>query len=144
MKSTAQYTNYRHEEREASGTIGTRYNQQVVGLDVLARHGEAESAHSGAVGARYQFRDIGTGGTLRTPSTYDNSAALFLVEEWVVQRLRLQGGVRYDWSRYVPYEKNSGILVNDRIIPTDPRTFGSFSGSVGSLYTGTPTCSART
>jgi iron complex outermembrane recepter protein len=134
MRSVMSYTNYQHLEREASGSVGTRFDQHVLATDLLARHGTSTTRHSGVVGARWQFRDIATGGTLRTPSTRDNALAAFIVEEWARDRLRLQGGARYDWAHYDPYQDNAGILVNGELIPTRPRTFANFSGSLGALY----------
>jgi iron complex outermembrane receptor protein len=84
------------------------------------------------VGARVQARGIRTGGSLRTPSTDDVSAAAFLVEEVALGRVRVQGGLRYDWARYDPRER-AFVRVGDESTPTDPRTFGSASGSLGAL-----------
>jgi iron complex outermembrane receptor protein len=134
VRATAGYTDYSHEEIEAGGSLGTSFAQTVGQGDVIARHKALGPATEGAVGARYQYRDIATGGTLRTPSTYDNSAAAFIVEQFGRGPLKLQAGARYDWAHYVPYKKNAGILVGGQLIPTRPRTFGNVSGSLGALY----------
>src|SRR5262249_41976952 len=133
LKLTATYTDYDHEEIESGGSLGTSFAQQVTTAELLARGGDEGSRRQTAVGARWQYRNIETGGTLRTPSTYDNSAALFAVEEASFGRARLQAGARYDFARYVPYARNHGITINGRTIETGPRSFGSFSGSVGTL-----------
>jgi iron complex outermembrane receptor protein len=127
------YTFYHHQEIESGGSLGTRFAQHVASGDAIARHGTHGALHEGAIGARYQYRDIRTGGTLRTPSTYDQSAALFIVEEIARGPMRIQGGARYDWAHYVPYARKNPVLVNNVAIPVDPRTFGSFSGSLGLL-----------
>jgi iron complex outermembrane receptor protein len=129
---TAGYTDYGHRELEASGAVGTRFDQQLGQADLLVRHGEVGAVTSGALGARVQARGIVTGGSLRTPSTDDYGAAVFLVEEAALGRVRLQGGLRYDWARYEPRER-AFVRVGDDRFPTDPRTFGAFSGSLGAL-----------
>jgi iron complex outermembrane receptor protein len=114
------------------GSVGTRFDQQLGQADLLVRHGEVGAVTSGALGARVQARGIVTGGSLRTPSTDDYGAAVFLVEEAALGRVRLQGGLRYDWARYEPRER-AFVRVGDDRFPTDPRTFGAFSGSLGAL-----------
>ncbi|MGH7460407.1 MAG: TonB-dependent receptor [Longimicrobiales bacterium] len=63
------FVSYRHVELENSGAIGTLFEQQMFNADVLARHGPKGIAEMGALGLRAQYRDITTGGSLRTPST---------------------------------------------------------------------------
>jgi iron complex outermembrane receptor protein len=127
------YTDYGHSEIEGSGVVGTRFDQQLAQADLLVRHGAVGRLASGAVGARVQVRGVTTGGSLRTPSTDDVSAAVFVVEEAAVGPVRLQGGVRYDHARYTP--RTSGVVrIGDVRIPTDARTFGAVSGSLGALF----------
>ena len=132
VRATAAYTDYGHRELEASGAVGTRFDQQLGQSDLLVRHGAVGAVASGAVGARLQARGIVTGGSLRTPSTDDYSAAAFLVEEVALGRVRLQGGLRYDWARFEPREE-AFVRVGEERIPADPRAFGAFSSSLGAL-----------
>jgi iron complex outermembrane receptor protein len=134
VKAIGTYTDYSHEEIEHGGSLGTSFTQQVTNANVIARHTGIGLITEGAIGANWQYRDIHTGGTVRTPSTYDNSAAFFAVEEAAAGKFRLQGGLRYDWARYTPHNKNAVVVVNDSLIPALPRTFGSVSGSLGTLY----------
>ena len=133
-RASASATRYRHEELEAGGSLGTRFSQTLAQGDVLARHAKPGSTVEGAVGARFQYRDIVTGGALRTPSTYDHSAAAFAVEQWTVGPLTLVGGARYDWARFVPYERGAVVIVNDQQLPALPRTFSNVSASAGALF----------
>jgi iron complex outermembrane recepter protein len=134
VKAVATYTDYRHSEKEPSGSVGTRFNQQISNVNLLARHGARGAFSEGAIGANWQYRDIQTGGTVRTPSTYDISAAIFGVEEATKGNVHMQAGLRYDWATYNPYEKGAVVIVNDKAIPARRRTFGAISGSVGALY----------
>jgi iron complex outermembrane receptor protein len=128
------YTNYAHTETEPSGAIGTSFGQDLAQGEIVARHGSTGALSEGALGARFQYRDISTGGTLRTPSTYDVSAAGFAVEEIGRGSLRLQVGLRYDWARYTPRDTTSFVSAGGERIPVRSRAFGSVSGSVGVLW----------
>ena len=131
------YTAYDHQEVTASGSVGTSFDQDLIGGDLVGRHGPIGPLALGAIGTRVQYRDITTGGSLRTPSTFDWSAAGFIVEEVGTGALRGQVGARYDWSRYEPREQTT-IFVGGELVPVRPRTFASVSGSLGLLYTATP------
>jgi iron complex outermembrane receptor protein len=85
------------------------------------------------MGVRAQFREITTGGSLKTPSTFDLSLAGFLVEELGTGPIRLQVGARYDWARYTPREQTT-ITVGGEEVPVRERTFGSVSGALGALF----------
>jgi iron complex outermembrane receptor protein len=131
---TGQFTDYVHKELEPSGALGTRFDQQLVASEGTYRHESLGPFGEGAMGVRAQYRDIRTGGTLHTPSTYDWSAAGFAVEEIGFGPWRAQLGVRYDWARYVPRDTTAFITAGGERIPVRPRSFGSVSGSVGVLY----------
>ena len=132
VRLAAGYTDYGHQEREASGGVGTTFAQELGQGEVLVRHGAVAGRTSGAVGGRVQVRAVTTGGSLRTPSTDDVSAAGFVVEEARLGRVRVQGGVRYDYARYTPRER-AFVRVGDVQTPTVPRSFGAVSGSLGAL-----------
>jgi iron complex outermembrane receptor protein len=134
VRAAGSYTRYHHAELEQSGAVGTEYSQQLASLDALARHGEVGPAALGALGLQAWYRDIQTGGSLRTPSTYDYSVAGFVVEEIGSGRLRLQLGARYDWARFVPRDTTESIFAGGQRIPIRPRSFGSISGSAGLLF----------
>ncbi len=128
------FTHYHHTELEPSGAIGTEFTQDLVQANAVARHGPAGWLSEGALGLRGQYRDIATGGTLRTPSTYDLSLAGFVIEELGHGPVRLQAGLRYDWAHYVPRDTTSFVSAGGRRIPVRLRTFGSISGSIGVLW----------
>jgi iron complex outermembrane receptor protein len=134
MRAGAVYTDYQHTELESSGSVGTFFQQRVAALDAVANHEEAGPFRLGAIGLRGQYRDLQTGGTLRTPSTYDFNAAAFVVEELGSDRVRVQAGARYDWARVVPRDSTAYVGVGGERLPVHPRTFGNVSGSLGLLY----------
>jgi iron complex outermembrane receptor protein len=75
LKGTGTFTNYTHLEIEGSGAVGTRFDQRIFSSDILARHRPLGPLSEGAMGVRAQYRDIQTGGSLRTPSTRDLNLA---------------------------------------------------------------------
>ena len=131
-------TDYHHVELESNGDVGTVFDQLMVNGDVMARHPNWGPFSMGAVGLSGHYRDIQTGGSLRTPSTYDFALAGFVVEEIGTGSTRLQLGARYDLARYVPRDTTATIFVGGRRIPVRERTFGALSGSVGVLREITP------
>ncbi|HUH13295.1 MAG TPA: TonB-dependent receptor, partial [Longimicrobiales bacterium] len=134
LRGHANLSDYRHLELTSSGAVGTRFDQTLAAVELAAVHERMGIAALGALGARLQYRDIRTGGSLRTPSTYDWSLAGFVVEEVGRGKVRGQLGARYDFARYVPRDTTETIFAGGRRIPIRPRTFGSFSGSAGVLY----------
>lgn len=133
LQASALFTDYSHRELEDDGEVGTVFRQRLWSGDLLARHDSVGILTVGAFGLRGQFRDIQTGGSLRTPSTRDWSFAGFAVEELGRGPVRLQLGARYDWARYAP-RAGGQVVVGDREVPIRARTFGAVSGSAGVLY----------
>jgi iron complex outermembrane receptor protein len=134
VQATATGTDYHHTEFESSGAVGTTFGQSIGAGELTARHDTWGPFALGAVGVRAQYRDITTGGSLRTPSTSDVNLAGYLVEELGRGAVRVQAGARYDWASYSPHEQTF-IDVGGVRVPVRDRTFGSVSGSLGILYT---------
>jgi iron complex outermembrane recepter protein len=134
IHASAAFTAYNHLELEQSGAVGTEFFQDLAAGEVIARHGTRGLLALGAMGLRAQYRDIQTGGSLRTPSTYDFGLAAFAVEELGHGPLRGQVGARFDWSHYTPRDTTATIIAGGRVIPVRERSFGSVSGSAGLLY----------
>ena len=133
LKVTAVASDYHHTEMENSGAIGTVFDQITTSLEAAARVEPEDSEVTAAFGVRGQYRDMQTGGSLRTPSTRDYTIAGYAISEFGNGPTRFQVGARYDWARYEPQEE-SFVFVGGTFVPTRPRTFGSFSGSIGVLH----------
>lgn len=133
IKATGQITTNVLKELEEDGGVGTLFDQYQSVAEVVARHGPGGPVALGAFGVRAQYRDILTGGSLRTPSTGDYSLAGFVVEEVGTGALRAQGGLRYDYAHYDP-RRRTYIFVGGEQIPVEPRSFGAVSGSLGVIY----------
>ena len=133
FKLTAIGTDYHHTEVENDGAVGTIFDQLTTSLEAAARIEPEDSDVTAAFGVRGQYRDMQTGGSLRTPSTRDYTLAGYAISEFGSGSTRFQAGARYDWARYEPQEE-SFVFVGGMFVPTRPRSFGSFSGSVGVLH----------
>jgi iron complex outermembrane receptor protein len=128
------FTHYTHSELEPSGAVGTFFDQDLVQGELVVRHSPLRALREGAVGLHAQYRDIRTGGSLRTPSTWDYSLAGFVVEELGPEVLRFQLGLRVDHARYEPRDTSSFVTAGGERVPVRPRAFGSLSGSAGLLW----------
>jgi iron complex outermembrane receptor protein len=134
FRATGAYTDYHHVELEQSGAVGTEFFQDIANLEIVSNHGAHGTFTEGAVGVRAQYRDVVTGGSLRTPSTYDYTLAIFGVEELVTGPFRFQAGLRYDLARYVPRDTTAFVSAGGERIPVRARSFGSVSASSGVLW----------
>jgi iron complex outermembrane recepter protein len=134
LSVTGGFTDYSHAELDRSGNAATTYDQTLVSGEIISRLSPRGPLASGALGVRGQYRDIRTGGALRTPSTWDTNFALFGVTEFGTGELRLQAGARYDIADYNPRDTTATILAGGERVRVRPRTFGSFSGSIGLLW----------
>jgi iron complex outermembrane recepter protein len=134
VRATGFFSDYSHFEREHHGEIGTLFYQTIGGGEAVARHDALGPFSLGAFGVRAQYRDIVTGGSLRTPDTYDYNAAVYAVEEIERGPFRLQGGARFDLARYVPRDRDAFVVVGGEPVFVRPRTFSAVTGSLGALY----------
>lgn len=134
IRTTGSFTAYQHSEIEDNGEIATFFSQDVGALNVLGTHRGFGPVSTGAIGVAAQYRDIRTGGELRTPSTYDYNAAVFAVEELGRGPLRVQAGARFDFAHYEPRDTTAYVFVGGTRVPVRAREFGSLSGSLGVLY----------
>jgi len=126
-------SDYAHDERTKSGVVATRFEQRMLAAELVASHGEVAGLTTGAVGARFQLREIITRGALRTPSTDDWSLGVFVVEELERGPVRWQAGVRGDVAQFTPRSRRVVTVLGERI-PTDPRRFANVSASLGALW----------
>ncbi len=125
----AGHTWYRHLEVEPPDILGTIYERQTASGKALARHAEWGPFSSGAVGARASWERMGTGGSLYTPNSTQTTFAAFALEEIELDPVRLEAGLRYDWTVVRPDREDPSSDIGH--IRT--RSFGALSGSFGVL-----------
>ncbi len=125
----AGHTWYRHLEVEPPDILGTIYERQTASGKALARHADWGPFSSGAVGARASWERMGTGGSLYTPNSTQTTFAAFALEEIDLDPVRLEAGLRYDWTVVRPDREDPSSDIGH--IRT--RSFGALSGSFGVL-----------
>lgn len=136
LKLDGAYTDYRHEEVEALGTVGTQFELRSGTIDLQARHDRSafDSSNGATVGIQAQWSDYRAGGSIALTPTKEYGFAVYVVDERelvpIVNRpLRLQIGARYDWRRVEPARES---VADIGVIRT--RDFGAFTASAGALY----------
>ncbi len=134
VRFDATHTWYEHRELEPPDILGTLYRRQAASGDALGRHGQWGPFAAGAVGARLSWEDFGYGGSTHTPDTRRGKAALYLLEEMDLGALRLEWGLRYDWTGADPLREDP----NSDIGEIRDRGFHGVSGSLGALYAAGP------
>jgi len=130
LRFDATHTWYEHREIEPPDILGTQFVQQKASGAVLGRHGRWGPFAAGAMGGRVSWEDFAYGGGLHTPHSRRLKAALYLLEEVDLGPARIEWGLRYDWIRADPLEREGDSDIGE----IRDRGFDSFSGSLGVLY----------
>jgi iron complex outermembrane recepter protein len=123
LKVRMGYNDYKHNEIESSGEVATRFNNQAIDSRAELLHAPI-AKWKGVIGVQVQNRNFSALGTeIIVPVTKSGSAGIFLLEERNWDRWRLEFGGRIEGATLDP---------QNNVNPS--RTFGLFSGSVGSLW----------
>src|SRR5690606_32383457 len=135
LKLDGAYTDYRHEEVEAAGEVGTEFALRSATVDLQARHDRSafDRSNGTTIGIQALWSDYRAGGSIALTPTKEYGLAAYLVDErspsFLPSRVRLQIGARYDWRRVEPEREGAADIGVIR-----PRDFGAFTASVGALY----------
>ncbi len=122
------YSDYRHDELEEDGAIGTTFlNKGYEGrLEFVQGH---RGGWSGGFGAQYYQRDFNVIGDEKfLPPNLTRQIGLFALESYDAGPFRAEAGVRYEHQQ-VKADADAD-LGNDAM----KRDFSSFSGSLGASY----------
>ena len=123
LKVRMGYNDYKHNEIESTGEVATRFNNQAIDSRAELLHAPI-AKWKGVIGVQVQNRNFSALGTESiVPVTKSGSAGIFLLEERNWDRWRLEFGGRIEGATQDP---------QNNVNPS--RTFGLFSGSVGSLW----------
>ncbi len=123
LKVRMGYNDYKHNEIESSGEVATRFNNQAIDSRAELLHAPI-AKWRGVIGVQVQNRDFSALGTqVIVPVTKSGSAGVFLIEERNWERWRLEFGGRVEGATQDP---------QNNVNPS--RSFGLFSGSVGTLW----------
>jgi iron complex outermembrane receptor protein len=127
LRVDAGYSWYRHEEFEQGGIVGTRFGQLLGTAQATARYRRGGAlAAEGAAGISGSWRDFAAAGSYTgSRPAVQTTLGAFAWEEWVLDPVRLQAGVRYDRSRVEPGDTTSSDLLQG----VRTREFGALSAS---------------
>lgn len=135
---------YIHDELEPTDdgghVLGARFDQVMGAGTLTARHEHNGSSVrlEGAAGVYGQYRDLITSGSFPgSRSATERSLAAFAYEELALGSMRVQVGLRYDWTHVEPHDLRD-IRLGERRIPVRERTFGDVSGSAAVLWEAAP------
>jgi iron complex outermembrane recepter protein len=123
---------YRHLEGGADGTVGTIFrNKGTEGrLEVIQA---TRGGWRGVSGVQYFDRQFDVqGAEAFVPRNETNQTGLFTLQQVERGRLRVEGGLRYEWS-----ELDARGDVQDRRFFQGERRFGAFSASLGASLAAT-------
>lgn len=129
FRAFAAYTSYEHREIEASGAIGTAFEQTTGSVEIQGHNGALGPFESGGVGARAEHRNYRSDNGRDVVDAGELYLAAFAVEEWRSGPLDIQLGTRFDHVRLTPRNP-----VTIRGIEARERTFNELSASVAGLY----------
>lgn len=122
FKIRAGYNNYKHDEIEDSGGLGTSFKNRALESRAELLHAPIEH-WQGIFGVQFQHRDFSAlGEEILVPDTITNSTGFFLLEERKWDQLRLEFGGRTEFAKHDP-------KVN-----IQSRSFSLFSASMGATW----------
>ena len=124
------YTWYRHQEIEPPDILGTLFKLQATNVKVLAYPAPTGPFSAAVSGARVSREDFAFGGDVDTPNSRRTTLSAFRFWEMDFDPIRVEGGLRYDWTKTDPLKDDP----NSEIGNVRDRTFHAISGSLGILY----------
>ena len=123
LKVRTGYNDYKHDERERTGELGTRFKNRELETRVELLHTPINEL-KGAVGVHFQDRTFSAlGEESIVPITHARSTGVFLLEERSWEKLRVEMGGRYEHATRNPQYNVSPA-----------RSFDLFSGSIGGFW----------
>jgi iron complex outermembrane recepter protein len=141
----AHLTNYNHLEIEGETgdgrpVVGAEFEQLSTSVSLVARHvhDNGDIRTEGAAGLAFRYRDLlSIRGFTGTRSAREIVASAYIYEEFAYKKLRVQAGLRFDWTDIKPYRYDP-IRTGQRLLPVNDRRFNAFSGSIALLHDITP------
>ena len=125
VKLQTAYTRYQHQELESNGRLGVEFGLLTYNVSAMAH--VLDNAIAGVWG---EYRDHATGGFYWTPHTREFALAGFYLNQYNIDKLTLQGAIRYDIRRSEPFR--SGTVI--RAGTVQRRDFNGVSGATSGIY----------
>ena len=125
VKLQTAYTRYQHQELESNGTLGVEF-----GLLTYNASAMAYVLDNAIVGVSGEYRDHATGGFYWTPHTREFALAGFYLNQYSLDKLTLQGAIRYDIRRSEPFRPGTVIRAGT----VQRRDFNGMSAATSGIY----------
>ena len=125
VKLQTAYTRYQHQEWESNARLGVEFGLLTYNVSAMAHVlGNAIAGVSG------EYRDHATGGFYWTPHTRELALAGFYLNQHNLDKLTLQGAIRYDLRRSEPFRPGAVIRAGT----VQRRDFKGLSGATSGIY----------
>lgn len=121
--------NYNHKEFESEEVIGTEFGLVTTDFDINAKHGGFGFITKGSLGISSSFEDYAVSGA-STPNSNSYAVGAYIIEETDINNIHLEGGLRFDWVKNSPDEREP----NSRIGDIRARSFAALSSSLSAIY----------
>ncbi|MFP8488920.1 TonB-dependent receptor [Gracilimonas sp. Q87] len=121
--------NYTHREIESSGALGTQFGLVTTNAELKAKHREIGFIDKGSFGLWGEMEDYAIIGA-STPDANSYKLAAYLIEEADINRLHLEGGLRFDWVMNKPVEDDPNSMIGN----IRKRSFPALSSSFAAIY----------
>ena len=129
LESVAGYTHYFHQEFESSGALGIEYGLLTWSARTVAYTAHLGPFEHGAIGFSAEARDYAAGGFSFTPATMERSVAAFTFQDFHLDDLGVQIGIRMDARQVDPSRTFTADIGEVR-----PRSFTGWSASVAAQH----------
>jgi iron complex outermembrane receptor protein len=130
-------TDYRHQEVEGSGEVGTTFDSRGRALRVQARHAPLGGVE-GVVGLQFESLSFSAlGEEAFVPGTRSRNLGLFVLESLQLGAVELTGGLRHEQVR-VASDGDADGAEEPRFGPALERRFSPGSASLGAVWRVTP------
>ena len=136
VRVQASHTEYKHEEVEGSGEVGTTFSSRGNDLRIEARHAPLAGLGglTGVFGLQAESSDFSAlGAEAFVPGTRSRTAALFVLEELQVGPARLSAGLRAESAR-IESDGDEPGAAEVRFGAPSSRRYTPASVSVGALW----------
>jgi iron complex outermembrane receptor protein len=137
VRARASFTDYKHEEVEGTGEVGTTFKNKGGDLRIEAVHAK-QALGQGQLGGVFGFQGESSrfealGEEAFVPTTHTRQAAAFLYEQWSLgQALQLSAGARVERVRV--NSDGDADPADAKFGPAARRSFAPKSASVGAVY----------
>jgi len=130
------YSYYYHRELEKPSTpvdrdiVGSEFGVLTSNIDAHMHHNSYGFVDKGLIGVWGEFRDHASGGFTHTPQTNEFAYAGYIFQEANLNRINLQGALRFDYRLVSPQQERQSIFIGQ----IRDREFMGISSSVMASY----------